>query len=147
MKIEASFTPNTEVKVVYTASHVTFDTRLFKEGQTLKMHTIYKNPVIFAHIEDGTEMTHLEFIIQGNVMNLKMVQLKGKLQETCWFGAGPVESTFLVKGNDYQFNIVFNTNKRMMSKRFGRFYDMKLPKEWVADNNVWNQIRTKSNGC
>ena len=66
--IEASFKPNTEFKVVYTASHTTFDMTLFKEGQTFKLHTIYKHleheqtydveinvagkKIIFAHKED-----------------------------------------------------------------------------------------------
>jgi hypothetical protein len=176
--IEASFKPNTEFKVVYTASQTTFDMTLFKEGQAFKLHTIYKHleheqtydleinvadkKIIFAHKEDGTEMTHLEFIIQGSIMNLKMVQMKGKLQATRWFEAGPVESTFMVKGNDYEFNVVFNNKEIMKSKmnvqdhllkakmnfhflaeykgtiymdydRAAHLFEIKFPKEWFAD--------------
>merc|ERR1719318_2207427 len=178
LHVEASFKPNTEFKVVYAASQTTLDMTLFKEGQAFKLNTIYKHleheqtndleinvadkKIIFAHQEDGTEMTHLEFIIQGNIMNLKMVQMKGKLQATRWFEAGPVESTFVVKGNDYEFNVVFNNKEIMKSKmnvqdhllkakmnfdflaeykgtfymdydRAAHLFEIKFPKEWFAD--------------
>merc|ERR1719206_1408737 len=71
--------------------------------QTFKFHTIYKYPenehtydmevdvagkkVIVIHNMDGTELTNLQFLIQGNMFNLKMIQMKGKVQATRWFEA------------------------------------------------------------
>merc|ERR1712241_208956 len=72
--------------------------------------------ITLAHTEDGTEMTNVHFLIQGNLMSLKKIQMKGKLQETRWFNAGPVESTFMIKGNDYVVNVVFNNKEVMKSK-------------------------------
>ena len=43
-KIEASFKPNTEFKILYTEPHATLDMTLFKKGQTFKVHTIHKHP-------------------------------------------------------------------------------------------------------
>merc|ERR1719273_796659 len=42
--------------------------------------------------------------------------MKGKVQATRWFEAGPVESTYMVKGNDHVLNIVFNNKEVMKSK-------------------------------
>merc|ERR1719234_741367 len=95
-------------------------------------------------------------------MKLKMIQMKGKVQATRWFEAGPVESTFLVKGNDYEFNINYNSKEIMKSKiniqnnllkakmnfdfleeykgtvyvdfdSSTKLFEIKFPKEWFAD--------------
>jgi len=131
-KVEASFQPNSEFKVTYTESHSTFETTLSKEGQTFKLHTISSSPeheriyevvvdvaskkIIFLHKEDGTDMTHMKFLIDGNLMNLRKIEMKGKIQATRWFEAGKLESTFLVKGNDYKINLVFNDKEIVKTK-------------------------------
>merc|ERR1712200_245279 len=65
--------------------------------------------ITLVHTEDGAELTNVHFLIQGN-------QMKGKVQATRWFEAGPVESTYMVKGNDHVLNIVFNNKEVMKSK-------------------------------
>merc|ERR1719233_2360709 len=146
--------------------------------QPFKFHTIYKNPenehtynvevdvagkkIIVTHKMDETELTKLRFLIQGSLFNLKMIQMKGKVQATRWFMAGPVESTFLVKGNDYEFNINYD-NKEIMKSKINiqnnllkakmnfdfleeykgtvyvdfdtatKLFEVKFPKEWFAD--------------
>jgi len=177
-KIEGSFKPNAEFKVVYTQTHSTLDMTLSKKGQTFNLHTIYKHPenehsydvevdvagkkVTLAHTMDGSELTKLQFLIEGNIFNLKTIQMKGKVQATRWFQAGPVESTFVVKGNDYEFNVVFNNKEFMKSKvniqnnflkakmnfdylehykgtvymdfdTSRNLFEIKFPKEWFAD--------------
>merc|ERR1712168_1511193 len=177
-KIEGSFKPNAEFKVVYTQTHSTLDMTLSKKGQTFNLHIIYKHPenehsydvevdvagkkVTLAHTMGGSELTKLQFLIEGNIFNLKTIQMKGKVQATRWFQAGPVESTFVVKGNDYEFNVVFNNKEFMKSKvniqnnflkakmnfdylehykgtvymdfdTSRNLFEIKFPKEWFAD--------------
>merc|ERR1719320_1540775 len=78
-KIEGSFKPNAEFKVVFTETYSTLDTTLTKRGQTFKFHTIYKfsenehtydmevdvagKKVTVIHNMDGTELTNLQFLI------------------------------------------------------------------------------------
>merc|ERR1711970_779653 len=170
--------PNAEFKVLFSETQSTLDMTLSKMGQTFKFHTIYKHPenehtydvevdvagkkIILTHNMDETELTKLQFLIQGNLFNLKMIQMKGKVQATRWFEAGPVESIFLVKGNDYDFNINYN-NKEIMKSKINiqnnllkakmnfdfleeykgtvyvdfdsstKLFEIKFPKEWFAD--------------
>merc|ERR1711970_1331750 len=58
-----------------------------------------------VHKEDGNEMTHLDFELQGNFMSLNMIKMSGK-----------IESVFAVKGDDYEFNIIHNTNEIIKTK-------------------------------
>merc|ERR1711970_936971 len=177
-KIEGSFKPNAEFKVIFTKAQSNLDMTLSKTRQTFKFHTFYKHPenehtydvevdvagkkIILTHNEDDSELTKLQFLIQGNLFNLKMIQMKGKVQATRWFEAGPVESTFLVKGNDYDFNINYNNKEIMKSKiniqnnllkakinfdfleeykgtvyvdydSASKKFDVKFPKEWFRD--------------
>jgi len=177
-KLEASFKPNAEFKVVYTAKDSTMDMTLSKAGQTFTLNTISKyfehehnynlvvnvaeKKIVLTHSEEGTEKTKLEFVIEGSIMNLKKIQMKGKLESTLWSEAGPVESTYMVKGNDYQLNIMFN-NKEIMKTKMNvqnqllkakinfdfleeykgtvyvdydsasKKFDVKFPKEWFRD--------------
>merc|ERR1719431_1449292 len=90
-KLEASFKPNAEIKVA-------------------------DKTMMVVHKEDGNEMTHLDFVLQGNLMSLEMVKMSGKIQATRWFEAGKVESVFVFKGDDYEFNVIHNTNEVMKTK-------------------------------
>merc|ERR1712168_444183 len=177
-KIEGSFKPNAEFNVIFTETSSTLDMTLSKKGQTFKFHTTYKYPenehtyemevdvagkkITLTHNVDDSEMTKLQFFIQGNLSKLKMIQMKGKVQATRWFEAGPVESTFLVKANDYEFNINYNNKEIMKSKvniqnnflkakmnfdfleeykgtvyvdfdTSTKLFEIKFPKEWFAD--------------
>ena len=118
--------------------------------------------ITLIHNMDERELTKLQFLIQGNLFNLKMIQMKGKVQATRWFEAGPVESTFLLKGNDYEFNVNYNNKEIMKSKvniqnnflkakmnfdfleeykgtvyvdfdTSTKLFEIKFPKEWFAD--------------
>ena len=177
-KLETSFRPNSEFKVIYSSTHSSLETTFSKEGQTFKLNIIHKHPenkhkygieinvadkvIVLSHIEDDIEKTHLEFMIHGNIMNLEKVQMKGKLQETRWWEAGSVESTFLASGNDYNLNIMFK-NKEIMKTKMNiknkvlkgkmnldfidqykgtiyfdydstkNMYHVKFPKEWFYD--------------
>merc|ERR1712183_544136 len=177
-KIEASFKPNTEFKVDYTGSfgHAVAIT-LSKAGQTMKVHAVHKHPehehtydvevnvrekkMLVVHKEDGTEQTHLSFELQGKLMSLKMVKMSGNIQGTRWFEGGPVESVFVVKGDDYEFNIIHNNNEVMKTKMnvknhmlmakinlnmsvykgtvyvnydtVKKVFEVSFPKEWFAD--------------
>merc|ERR1719233_759435 len=131
-KIEGSFKPNAEFKVLFSETYSTLDMTLSKKGQTFKLHTFYKHQenehtydmevnvadkkITLVHNMDGTELTNLHFIIQGNMNSLKMIQMKGKVEATHWFVAGPVDSTFMVKGNDFELNVVFNSKEIIKSK-------------------------------
>ena len=63
------------------------------------------------------------------ICSMKMIHMNRKLQKTPWFDAGSVDSTFLVKGNDYKFNIFFNNQEVVKSKM-------------QKQNNIW---KTKIN--
>ena len=131
-KIEGQFKPNAEFKVFFEETYSSFDLTLSKRGQTFNFHTIYKHPenehtydmevdvagkkITLAHTVDGTELTNVHFLIKGNLMSLKKIQMKGQIQATRWFEAGPVESTYMVKGNDHVLNIVFNNKEVMKTK-------------------------------
>ena len=177
-KIEGSFKPNAEFNIKFTETYTTLDMTLSKKGQMFKFHTIYKYPenehtyemdvdvagkkITLSHNMDERELTKLQFLIQGNLFNLKMIQMKGKVQATRWFEAGPVESTFLLKGNDYEFNVNYNNKEIMKSKvniqnnflkakmnfdfleeykgtvyvdfdTSTKLFEIKFPKEWFAD--------------
>merc|ERR1719228_2165498 len=177
-KIEGSFKPNAEFNVIFTETDSTLDMTLSKKGQTFKFHTNYKYPenehtyemevdiagkkITITHNVDESELTNLQFLIQGNLSKLKMIQMKGNVQATRWFEAGPVESIFLVKGNDYEFNVNYN-NKEIMKSKLNiqnnllkakmnfdfleeykgtvyvdfdtstKLFEIKFPKEWFAD--------------
>merc|ERR1712241_1471648 len=89
-------------------------------GQKFKIETVYKvldyvyNYIVemdvaakkmkVVHTEQGVEINKLEF------------EMKGNLQATRWWNAGPVESIFLAKGNDYEFNISHNKKDIVKSK-------------------------------
>lgn len=180
-KIEASITPNSQIKMHFKGSHGVMDMTLLKQGQKFKIETVYKvldyvyNYIVemdvaakkmkVVHTEQGVEINKLEFEMQGNLFSLKKISMKGKIQATRWWNAGPVESIFLAKGNDYEFNISHNkkdivkskiniVNMKMKSKVNFDFtetykgimyinydtatkkFEMTLPKEWFYDQKT-----------
>jgi len=131
-KLEASFKPNAEFKVVFKGTHDHLEMTITKAAQTFKIHTIYNHhekehtydvevnvgdkKMTVVHKEDGNDMTHLDFELQGNLMSLTMIKMSGKIQATRWFEAGKIESVFVVKGDDYEFKVIHNTNEVMKTK-------------------------------